>query len=112
MPDAPPKACRVCGRKNCGKHIRKSWTPGAHVTPRIRGSQLQRIRRDKLTREPWCRECRKEGVFTIAAIVDHVVPLAEGGEETDTNRQPLCRPHSDAKTAEESKRGQARRRRS
>jgi 5-methylcytosine-specific restriction protein A len=51
----------------------------------------------------------QEGRRTLATIRDHIVPLAEGGAEgTEENEQPLCRAHSDAKTAEEAKRGARR----
>ena len=46
--------------------------------------------------------------MTVATIRDHVVPLAEGGEDDEENVQPLCQDCSDAKTREESKRGQRR----
>jgi 5-methylcytosine-specific restriction protein A len=34
----------------------------------------QKIRRRQLMREPFCAECLKNGIFTIATDVDHVQP--------------------------------------
>jgi len=55
--------------------------------------------------DPWCADCKKEGTHTRATIRDHVIPLAEGGRDDETNEQGLCQRHSDAKTQRESARG-------
>ena len=47
---------------------------------------------------------------TKATIRDHIIPLAEGGPDTDENTQPLCQACSDRKTASESQRGILRQR--
>jgi 5-methylcytosine-specific restriction protein A len=47
-------------------------------------------------------------MLTIATIRDHVIPLAEGGRDDESNVQPLCQACSDAKSQRESKRGQRR----
>jgi 5-methylcytosine-specific restriction protein A len=49
--------------------------------------------------------CLKDGRDRMATIRDHVIPLAEGGLDDETNVQALCQDCSDVKTAEESKRG-------
>jgi hypothetical protein len=41
----------------------------------------------------------------MATVRDHIVPLAEGGTEDESNIQPLCLDCSDAKTERESMRG-------
>ncbi|MFI1519136.1 HNH endonuclease [Kitasatospora cineracea] len=44
-----------------------------------------------------CARCGLE--FLPSAVdVDHIKPLALGGEDTDENVQPLCRPCHKAKT--------------
>ena len=115
MPLAPLRPCPVpscptlvrSGR--CDRHggQRQPWQ---HDTPsqRIRGAQLQRLRAKLFKDEPLCRACQSKGRTTIATIRDHVVPLAEGGQDVETNTQPLCRECSDTKTHRESKRGQKR----
>ena len=72
------------------------------------GRRLQALRAALFEREPYCRVCAAAGRTTLATIRDHVVNLAEGGLDDDSNVQPLCRAHSDAKTHAESRRGQRR----
>jgi 5-methylcytosine-specific restriction protein A len=76
--------------------------------PRIRGTHLQRLRRQLFERQPLCVVCEADGRVTIATIRDHVVPLGEGGTDTDSNTQALCQSCSDRKTREEAKRGMQR----
>ena len=94
----------------CEQHQRpqssKGWTEDHD---RVRGTTLQKLRRELFAREPLCRQCRKNGRTRAATIRDHITPLAEGGTDDDANIQPLCRWCSDDKTREESKRGSARR---
>jgi 5-methylcytosine-specific restriction enzyme A len=71
------------------------------VAPRLRGRALQAARAALFAREPLCRGCGR----ALATIRDHVVPLAEGGQEVESNIQPLCQGCSDAKTQRESARG-------
>ena len=59
-------------------------------TPRIRGSALQAIRRRHFERHPLCVECERHGRVSAATELDHIVELADGGAESDANRQGLC----------------------
>jgi 5-methylcytosine-specific restriction protein A len=65
---------------------------------RIRGRKLQRIRREHLKENPLCVECEKEGTYVPAVEIDHIIALANGGQETKSNRQGLCKDHHDKKT--------------
>ena len=60
------------------------------MTERLRGraGQAQRLRR--LRAEPLCRACHDKGIIRIAREIDHIVPLADGGQDIDANCQPLC----------------------
>ena len=72
------------------------------ATDRVRGGKLQRIRLRVLKRDRWlCQSCLAAGRVTIAAEVDHVVPLHLGGSESDGNRQSLCKVCHRAKSDEE-----------
>jgi len=75
---------------------------------RIRGRELQRRRARLFARDRWCVHCAQLGKRTLATIRDHIIPLAEGGTEDESNEQPLCLDCSDAKTEDESRRGVAR----
>ena len=85
----------------------KTMTPtgpkSVSQTTRIRGSALQKIRREKLLKNPACEICEKQGIVTPATEVDHITPLWAGGAESDANRQSLCEMHHHEKTAREAK---------
>ncbi|MEU0981110.1 HNH endonuclease signature motif containing protein [Streptomyces griseus] len=53
--------------------------------------------------------CARCGSLVLAGVVDvdHVQPLALGGEDTDTNVQPLCRDCHQVKTGEDFSKGQS-----
>jgi 5-methylcytosine-specific restriction protein A len=57
--------------------------------PRGRAGAAQRQRR--LATEPFCRDCAAEGYQRPADEIDHIVPLAEGGTDSDDNVRSLCR---------------------
>lgn len=68
---------------------------------RIRGRRGQRIRAAFLQANPTCAHCEREGKITLAQEVDHIKPLAQGGTDTDDNKQSLCIAHHRAKTSAE-----------
>lgn len=55
----------------------------------------------KFTRENarLCAECTRRGLVGFGDDLDHIVPLWQGGAESDLNRQWLCRAHHKEKTA-------------
>ena len=65
-------------------------------TPR----RYRRWRAQKLAAAPLCVHCAAEGRTVAATELDHVVPLAHGGELMDeANVQALCEAHHLMKTA-------------
>lgn len=54
-----------------------------------------------------CHRCQRWHPAQMIEI-DHIVSLADGGHDTDTNVQPLCVPHHRAKTAAENQARAAR----
>lgn len=73
--------------------------PGAE---RMRGRAAVDRRHRWLSLHPLCAECERDGRATEAAVVDHVIPLWNGGaDDYETNGQSLCNPHHDAKTTRE-----------
>jgi 5-methylcytosine-specific restriction protein A len=76
-------------------------------TVRITGNTRQAINRRIMMRDNGlcqCTECKAAGRVRIAHEVDHVVPLWEGGAESDANRQAVNVDCHAIKTAAENKR--------
>lgn len=87
----------ACQYPGCPALARSGWCPVHQPAPRahreidrVRGRQVQTLRRRLFDCEPLCRRCLDHGYVRIATIRDHVVPLWEGGEDTAANTQPLC----------------------
>lgn len=111
MPFSPMKACNHpgCGKLTKGRYCEEhkplhTWIHSKE-TPRLRGRTLQRERSRLFNEYPLCVECEKQGRVIAATQRDHIVPLAEGGQDTADNTQALCPSCHDKKTKEESKRG-------
>lgn len=66
---------------------------------RIRGWKLTKIRERILIRDNYT--CRKCGRVSVDLVIDHIVPLHLGGNESDDNRQALCQECHALKNAEE-----------
>ena len=68
------------------KYGRDDFSKSFYSTPAWRS-----VRRRQLDAEPYCAECFKEGRIVKASIVDHIVPIKEGGAKYDPkNLQSLC----------------------
>jgi 5-methylcytosine-specific restriction protein A len=115
MPVSAPRpcsftACRVLvrdGSGRCAKHPRIAWTRGT-PTKRITGRKLQAMRAALFAREPLCVECKRQGRISEATQRDHIIPLAEGGPDDETNEQALCDACHEEKSRGESIRGRRR----
>jgi 5-methylcytosine-specific restriction protein A len=60
---------------------------------RIRGRRGVELRKRRLTRtKGLCEHCYNATPrrITIATVVNHIKPLAHGGEDTDENTENLC----------------------
>lgn len=83
------KACSVpsCPHAQpCPDHPTKAWAGSQRNQRRRSGSREQRVNRTvMLLHEGICHVCGLGG----ADEVDHVVPTAEGGEDTLANRRPI-----------------------
>ncbi len=54
-------------------------------------SRWDKVRRMHLQAEPLCRRCATLGRTTPAVMVDHILPIADGGAVLDEdNLQSLC----------------------
>ena len=74
---------------------------------RVRGSAGVAMRKRRLARtKGLCEHCLKVGKTRLATIVNHIKPLAHGGQDVDENTENLCKPCDDIVTAAEfTKRG-------
>jgi 5-methylcytosine-specific restriction enzyme A len=71
-------------------------------TPRLRGRKAVAQRKRRLQRtHGLCEDCTASGRVTIATVVDHIIPLAKGGPDTDDNTRNLCDEHHRKRTAEQ-----------
>lgn len=84
------------------------WGKKPTATKRVTGRKLQAMRADLFSRNPLCVECDRQGRVTLATQRDHIVPLAEGGQDDDSNVQGLCLECHDEKSLAERLRGQRR----
>lgn len=71
------------------------------VTERLRGRAGVAQRKRRLMAEPLCRDCMAVGIVRAATVPDHVVPLAQGGRDTDDNIRCLCAECHDKRTREQ-----------
>lgn len=70
------------------------------TVPRKRGSAGVRDRERIRKRDcGLCQECKRQGRTSVAADVDHIRPLWADGSDDDDNKELLCGPCHDAKTA-------------
>lgn len=81
------------------KPKRKSYLPKREAQGRrlhansqfYQSQQWRRVRASFLADHPLCEECQKRGLVVAARVVDHIVPINEGGERYDPrNFQALC----------------------
>lgn len=72
------------------------------MTDRMRGRAGQRARTRRLARtHGLCERCADRGITRLATVVDHIKPLALGGEDVDGNTRNLCDPCHGEVTAEQ-----------
>ena len=70
------------------------------------GRPWRRIRERILQRDKGlCQPCLKQGFYTPANEVDHIVNIASGGTDSDDNLQAICGPCHKLKTQQEARRG-------
>lgn len=69
---------------------------------RIEGRRGVALRRERIRQHPVCAECAKRGLVRATEVIDHIQPLALGGEDVDSNCQGLCHLCHAIKTAMES----------
>lgn len=100
--------CRVLaepGGFRCKAHPPQAWTKRPEVKRTLVGRRRQETR-DRIARlRPWCPYCEEAGRLQLGVILDHRVPIADGGGDEDENLQMICHDHNREKTARESRAG-------
>lgn len=71
------------------------------IAKRLTGNSLYAVRKRFFRENPLCMHCKPRGVTTLAAELDHIVPLWAGGRNEWSNYQSLCIPCHMAKSLEE-----------
>lgn len=92
----------------CPTHDPGAWADKRTTERRVIGGRALQTARARLFNEhPLCVECERQGRVSAAEYRDHVVPLAEGGTDTEENTQGLCKACHEAKSEAERRRGVA-----
>lgn len=114
MPSAAPRPCSHpgCGvlvrdgTGRCPKHPKKAWARNRPAPiKRLSGRALQRMREKKKQENPLCWMCQEVGLVRLWDVLDHHVPLEEGGTNDESNLRGLCHDCHDAKSERERQRG-------
>lgn len=117
MPYRPKHPCSYPGCPNltyeryCSEH-RKLVNAQYDARLRDRGTaefyhsrEWKRLRQNFLIEHPFCEECRRNGKLTKASVVDHIVPIRQGGPALEEkNLQALCASCHGAKSIREGSR--------
>ena len=117
MPNKPKRPCsypgcpRLVDGQYCEEHKRLTdkqynlygrddFTKNFYKTPEWRYA-----RKKQLEAHPFCEECLKVGKRTKATMVDHIVPIKQGGDKfAPSNLQSLCWSCHSRKSVEEGSR--------
>lgn len=96
------------------QHTPPRWPGRTHVAPRDDAQRERirtvystrrwrdRVRPDKLRRDPMCQMCAVTGLVTVATEVDHRIAISLGGDAWDeSNLCSLCLPCHSAKSMAE-----------
>jgi 5-methylcytosine-specific restriction endonuclease McrA len=86
------------------KTINTSLVRAGGKTERITGnSRIAIVRKFERNNPRLCATCARLGLVAYGDELEHIVPLWQGGAESDLNREWICKPHHQIKTAAEAK---------
>lgn len=96
MPYKSRKPCRFpgcgvlvnSGERYCAKH-KKQYKSGGDASHYDR--RWQKIRLAFLSKHPLCQKCQEAGRLTPATEVHHIIAVANGGSDSESNLMPLCK---------------------
>ena len=119
MPMTPRRPCRKEGCKNlceygqqyCREHQLQQYK---EYNKYNRDKEAQKFydskawrstRMQQLRYKPLCEECLRNGIYTPATLVDHIIPIKDGGAKLDfDNLQSLCQVCHEKKSIQEGSR--------
>ena len=103
MPYKPKKPCaypgcpRLTYGRYCAEHKKlmdvryESRLRDKGAAAFYHSKEWKHLRQNYLIEHPFCMECWKNGKLTKATVVDHIVPIKQGGVALDeSNLQALC----------------------
>ena len=87
-----------------GQRLATFNPPRPDTVQRVRGWKgVQDRERIRKRDNGLCQECLRHDRVSVGAAVDHIVPLWNGGTDDDANKELLCQPCHDAKSAREAR---------
>lgn len=89
------------GRDMLARRPVRPWGMSDMTSARMRGRAGQKARARRMAAHPTCAECERLGFTVPTEEIDHIVALAKGGLDIDSNVQGLCCEHHAAKSAAE-----------
>jgi 5-methylcytosine-specific restriction protein A len=88
MPRKPGERSSIDSRRKGNKDYNAA-RPARHKF--YNTARWRRLRDWYRKRHPLCRECESRGIATVGVIVDHIIPIEDGGPLLDAdNLQTLC----------------------
>jgi 5-methylcytosine-specific restriction protein A len=112
MPLAAPRPCNnpTCTKYavkggRCEDHKVKKWDhSGKSSNERGYGHKWRNLKKRVLQEDGHlCRSCLRDGIYTKAIDVDHIVNKAQGGTDIRINLESICKACHSIKTKRESK---------
>lgn len=98
MPYKPLKPCLCTGcpelveRGYCQKHKYMQPKDDKETDPFYSSTRWKKFRAYYKKRHPLCELCLEQGLVVATQVVDHVVPIKDGGKKLSSdNVQALCR---------------------
>lgn len=119
MPTTPKRPCRYEGCRNlceyghsyCKLHLQKQmndynrYNRDKEVQAFYTSKAWKSTRMHKLRDQPLCEECLRQNRITPAVLVDHIIPIKNGGAKLDYNNlQSLCQVCHEIKSIKEGSR--------
>ena len=82
----------------------KAWTDSTFYNSR----RWRAVRKNYIGGHPLCKFCKEKGLIKEGKVVDHIIPISQGGAEwNEKNFQTLCTSCHNRKSSKEAKERQS-----